>query len=217
MNHFVKLLALVALLLPLRAWGEESAWTRFAATGKLEPGRAPALWDLLSADPELYPGIFRHATTPRLEDFRGQRFNGVILLVQKWELGKILFTQYTGRNADLVTGKLYARPLTFRKRFHGADSSQGESGINFWPVRGTETMPMKISLAQGILDDGRESLLIDYDVPSNRRVTERPLLDEVRRIPGTQLYLGRMYYRVHGLSVPFLWFALERVAGSASR
>ncbi len=41
--------------------------------------------------------------------------------------------------------------------------------------------------------------------------------DEVRRIPGTQLYLGRMYYRVHGLGVPFLWFALERVAGSASR
>ncbi|MBI3894075.1 MAG: hypothetical protein HY303_21360, partial [Candidatus Wallbacteria bacterium] len=160
----VRLLVAVALLLPLRALAEDSPLASFAATGRLETAGAACLWDLLSADPALYAGIFEHATTPRLEDFRGQRFNGVILLVQKWEFGKILFTQYTGSNADLVTGKLYARPLAFRKRFHEKDNAQGESGINFWPVRGTEAMPMKAYLARGILDDERDSLLIDYDV-----------------------------------------------------
>ncbi|MBI3893405.1 MAG: hypothetical protein HY303_17950 [Candidatus Wallbacteria bacterium] len=125
MNRLVQLLVAVALLIPLRALAEDSLLDNFATTGRLETTEVACLWDLLSADPALYAGIFEHAETPRMEDFRGQKFNGVILLVQKWDFGKILFTQYTGHNADLVTGKLYARPLTFRKRFHETDNAQG--------------------------------------------------------------------------------------------
>lgn len=170
-----------------------------------------SLWDLAAAAPAEYERLFERGSAPSPGDFRGQRLNGLILHVSRGRFGKYIFTQYTGKNADLLTGRLYARPLTFQKRFWPADNAAGESGINFWPVRGAESMPMKIYVGPGLLD-GAPSLKVDYDVPRNKPVVERPLLDEVRAIPGTSLYLGRMYFRLGSHPVPFLWFALERAA-----
>jgi len=49
----------------------------------------------------------------------------------------------------------------------------------------------------------------DYDVVSNKKITQRPLIDEVRQIPDSNLYIGKMYYRLVGKHVLFLWFAIE--------
>ena len=174
----------------------------FAATGQIN-GRVFHLWDIASARPKNYPKIFQIATEPNLSDFRGHRYNGLILYVKEGALGKAIYTQYTGKNIDLLTGKLYAQALTFQKRFFLQDNKRGESGINFWPIRQVESMPMKIYNANG-------SMNIDYDVLANNPVTERPLLDEIRQIPGSDLYIGKMYFRITGKKIVFLWFALER-------
>lgn len=198
----------VALCPPLLAGGR-TARSGGAASTRVEPGSITSLWDLASASPADYEGLFEHCQAPRLEDFRGRRFNGLILHVSKGRFGKYIFTQYTGKNSDLLIGQLYTRPLTFQKRFLPQDNAAGESGINFWPVRGVESMPMKIYLGKGLLD-GAPALKVDYDVARNKPVVERPLVDEIRQVPGTSIYIGRMYFRLGDHAVPFLWFALER-------
>ena len=186
----------------------------FAETGYLDEHYIPHLWDLASADYNNYPKIFNQSEPPTLEEFRGSRMNGLIIYVNAWEVGKLVFVQYTGSNWDLVTNKLYSRMLTFQKRFYDKPNDDGESGLNFWPVRGVEAMPMKIYLSDmlGEKEGSRytTSLKIDYDVESNNSL-ERPLLDEVRRIPGSNLYIGKIFVRKLGKNNLFLWFDLEKV------
>jgi hypothetical protein len=185
----------------------------FAEHGSLPSGtKKVRLWDLASLDAALFPAVFKHSQAPNLREVRGHFFQGMILRVTKWRFGKILFTQYTGGNKDLLKGVLHSRSLTFRKRFFPEDNAVGESGINYWPMKGRESLPMKAAIGPSPRDEGRASLLIDYGVESNPAVTVTPLLDEVRQIPGSQLYLGKMYYRLFGRPIFFLWFALERVA-----
>ena len=90
------------------------------------------------------------------------------------------------------------------------DTDDTRSGINYWPRTGKTSMPMKIYLSPAIEDGSVDSLKIDYDIAANRSLTHRPLLDEIRQIPNSNLYIGKMYYRVtKGLPALFLWFALE--------
>jgi len=173
--------------------------------------RGMTLWDLASLTPEEYHDIFvNKCVTPTIKDFRGHKLNGLILDIANWGIGKRVYFLYTGKMLDALTGKLYSQQLTFQKRFYPADNERGESGINFWPVKGGESMPMKIYLSPAIEDSSIESLKIDYAVPSNNPITEQILVDEVRQIPGSHLYLGKMYYREFGRYLFFLWFALEK-------
>lgn len=181
----------------------------FGALTVAAPGMT--LWDLASRSPQEYHDIFLNkCVTPTLKDFRGHKLNGLILDIANWGLGKRVYFLYTGKMLDALTGKLYSQQLTFQKRFYPADNERGESGINFWPVRGHESMPMKIYLSPAIDNPALDSLKIDYAVPGNNPVTEQILVDEVRQIPGSPLYLGKMYYREFGRHLFFLWFALEK-------
>lgn len=169
------------------------------------------LWELAARNPEEYQDIFVHTcVNPAVDDFRGHKFNGLILAIADGAIGKTVYFLYTGAVLDMLTGKLYSQQLTFRKRFYPADNERDESGINFWPVKGVESMPMKIYLSPAVDDSSLESLKIDYAVPGNNPVTEQILVDEVRQIPGSDLYLGKMYYRELGRHLFFLWFALEK-------
>ena len=131
--------------------------------------------------------------------------------ITKFELGNIAYIVYTGKLRDILTGKAYSQKLTFQKRFYQSDNEKGESGINYWPVKEIESMPIKIYISSAIGDSSGASMKIDYNLKSNKWLVERPLLDEIRQIPGSDLYIGKMYYRVVGkLPVFFLWFALEK-------
>ncbi|MCK4348937.1 MAG: hypothetical protein KAW47_10005 [Thermoplasmatales archaeon] len=180
----------------------------FAETGDTG-GRVFHLWDLASAKPENFQKIFSKSIDPDVLNFRGNNFSGIVLFIKNLYLGKLIFTAYTGKISDALIGRTYSQALTFQKRFYPDDNSNGESGINYWPVRGKESMAMKIYLSPSIENDTINSLKIDYDVVSNKKITQRPLIDEVRQIPDSNLYIGKMYYRLAGKHVLFLWFAIE--------
>src|SRR3990167_4406426 len=192
---------------------------RFAKTGAVGD-YSFHLWDLASADIDNYEDIFSRAIDPRVEDFRGHKFNGLILYVVAGPAGKALFSLYAGYELDLLPGSLYSKPLTFQKRFYKNDED-GKSGINYWPVLGKESLPMRIYLSPAIVASPLKpinSLKIDYSIPSNKKLFEKPLVDEVRQIPNSNLYIGKMYYREckTGKHFFFLWFALERVEEGSS-
>jgi hypothetical protein len=182
-------------------------WVFILATSSLYSQQITYIWDLASLHESQYTAIFNNAVTPIVSDFRGHKFNGFILYVVNKETGAIVYKMYTGKPWD---GSLNAQALTFQKRFYSQDNAKGESGINFWPVKGEESMPMRIYLSPCISNPRVDSLKIDYNIASNDPVTQRTLIDEVRQIPNTNLYLGKMYYRILGKPCLFLWFALER-------
>ena len=166
------------------------------------------VWDLAALDYKHYKNIFANKTVaPMLSDFRGNKFNGFILYVTNKKIGEIVYKLYTGKPCDST---LKLQSLTFQKRFYLYDNEKGESGINFWPVKGVLSMPMKIYISPCITNSRIDSLKIDYDVKSNNPITERILIDEVRQITNTNLYLGKMYSRIFGKPVFFLWFVLEK-------
>jgi hypothetical protein len=170
-----------------------------------------SVWDLASLHPDKYDVLFHNNTVdPKVSDFRGQKFNGFILHVANKELGAIVYKLYTGNPLDFLSNGLTLQALTFQKRFYPQDNKKGESGINFWPVKGEESLPMRIYISPCLSDAQANSLKIDYDVESNDPITQRVLIDEVRQIPYTQLYLGKMYYRICGEPYFFLWFVLEK-------
>ena len=181
----------------------------FAETGEIED-RVFHLWDLASAKPKNFPQIFARSRDPSVQNFRGRNFSGIVLYVKDLYFGKLLFTTYTGKISDVLTGRMYSQALTFQKRFFQEDNNNGESGINYWPVLGEELMSMKIYLSPSIENESIGSLKIDYDVNSNKKLTQRPLIDEVRQIPNSNLYIGKMYYRLMGKPILFLWFAIEQ-------
>lgn len=54
-----------------------------------------------------------------------------------------------------------------------------------------------------------QSLKIDYSIPENNIIT-RPLIDEVRWIKGTNLVIGKNWYRVALIGPQLsLWFGLQ--------
>jgi hypothetical protein len=181
----------------------------FAETGEIGD-RVFHLWDLASAKPKNFPQIFARSRDPSVQNFRGRNFSGIVLYVKDLYFGKLLFTTYTGKISDVLTGRMYSQALTFQKRFFQEDNNNGESGINYWPVLGEELMSMKIYLSPSIENESISSLKIDYDVNSNKKWTQRPLIDEVRQIPNSNLYIGKMYYRLMGKPILFLWFAIEQ-------
>ncbi|OGQ34215.1 MAG: hypothetical protein A3F16_07685 [Deltaproteobacteria bacterium RIFCSPHIGHO2_12_FULL_43_9] len=198
------------------AFADELPLNNFAKTGEIG-NYSFHLWDLASADRDNYEAIFNRAEDPKVEDFRGHKFNGLILFVTGGIGGNVIFSQYTGYDLDTLSGALASKPLTFQKRFYKRDKDNGESGINYWPMLGQESMPMNIKLSPAIGSTSKNpinSLKIDYSVPSNDGIFEKPLIDEVRQIPNSTLYIGKMHYRIGskiGAHVLFLWFALERV------
>lgn len=170
-----------------------------------------SVWDLASLNPKEYESIFQTQTiAPYANDFRGQKFNGFILFVANREIGSIVYKLYTGEPMDVISGTLMLQTLTFQKRFYLNDNEKGESGINFWPMKGEESLPMRIYISPSFSNPALDSLKIDYDVKANDPLTQRILIDEVRQIPFTNLYLGKMYYRILGTPHFFLWFVLER-------
>jgi hypothetical protein len=195
-----------------KAWADPRLPLKdFVNSGK--PSGPVHLWDLASAPLGSYSRIFELSETPAPSELRGRHFNGLILLVEEERFGKFLFTQYTGGlrgNLALAAGMMYARALTFQKAFLDRDNEKGESGINYWPLLGKSSMPMRIYSSLALLGVAGQSLKIDYDLSTNLALIQKPLIDEIRRVPGSDLYLGKMYYRVAGHPVLFLWFALEK-------
>ena len=181
----------------------------FAETGETG-GKVFHLWDLASAKPKNFPQIFARSCDPSVQDFRDRNFSGIVLYVKDLYFGKLMFTAYTGKISDVLTGRMYSQSLTFQKRLFQEDNNNGESGINYWPVLGEESMSMKIYLSPSIENESINSLKIDYNVNSNKKLTQRPLVDEVRQIPNSNLYIGKMYYRLMGKPILFLWFAIEQ-------
>lgn len=169
-----------------------------------------SLWDLASLNPSSYRQLYTACVEPKLEDFRDHKFNGLILLVHYGFIGKIGISLYTGTFFNTVFGVFSSRSLSFQKRFLKADNDQKESGINFWPLRNTEAMPMKIYLSPSIVNKELKSLKVDYNVPANLSIIVKPIIDDIRQIPNSSFYLGCMYYRLFGLNIPFLWFALSQ-------
>jgi hypothetical protein len=180
----------------------------FAESGDTN-GRVFHLWDLASAKPENFDKIFDKSLDPDITKFRGVNYQGIVLSVNYLAAGNLVFTMYTGNLIDFLTGTMFSQALTFQKRFYPQDNDKGESGINYWPVHAEEAMHMKIYMSPSIQDATIQSLKIDYDVSSNNRITHRPLIDEVRQIPGSDLYIGKMYYRLADSPMLFLWFAIE--------
>ena len=170
-----------------------------------------SLWDLTSLNPSSYKQLFSACIDPKVEDFRDHRFNGVILLVHYGLIGKIGIALYTGTFSNTIFGVFSSRALCFQKRFLKTDNEKKESGINFWPLRNITSMPMKIYLNASLTVKDLKSLKVDYDVSANIPIVVKPIIDEIRQIPESSLYLGRMYYRLFGLNIPFLWFALSRL------
>lgn len=207
------MLILFMLLLPLLSPASQSnglPMDNFAKSG-ITNNKVFHLWDLASANPKHFAKIFEKSVDPVISDFRGKKFNGIILYVNNWSIGKLIFTSYTGKYTNFLTGKLNSRPLTFQKRFYLQDNAKGESGINYWPMLEKESMSMRIYSGPSIRNPKIHSLKIDYNVSDNKVIRERPLIDEIRKIPGSDLYIGKMYYRLRGKNIFFLWFALEKV------
>ena len=180
----------------------------FAETGDAQ-GYVFHLWDLASAKPKNLPLIFIRSVDPNITDFRGNQFQGIVLYINNLYFGKCLFTLYTGIPLDIFTGKTFSQALTFQKRFYEQDNENGESGINYWPVRSETYLPMKIYISPSLQDISINSLKIDYNVNSNEDITQKPLIDEVRQIPGSDLYIGKMYFRLGNFPLLVLWFAIE--------
>ena len=178
--------------------------------------RGPAsLMDLAWMRPEQYRRIFAQAATPNIEDFRGSVLRGLILHIRFGHLGAVGFNLYTGRWRELFSGRDYMLQRVFENRFYARDDERGESGVNFWPTRGgtgREIMPMRLEMSPGCGNPEEMTLKMDYRVPSNTPLITRPLLDEVKQIPGTNLYIGKLFFRTFLGKVFFLWFALERQA-----
>jgi hypothetical protein len=188
--------------------GNELPIDYFAQTGDTR-GYIFHLWDLASAKPKNLALLFSRSVDPNITDFRGNNFQGIVLYINNLYFGKCLFTLYTGNPLDMFTGKTFSQALTFQKRFHEQDNADGESGINYWPVRAETYLPMKIYMGPSLQDASINSLKIDYHVEANRGITQKPLIDEVRQIPGSNLYIGKMYYRIGSFPLLILWFAIE--------
>ena len=100
----------------LSTFARELPIDRFASTGDTK-GEVFHLWDLASANPSNYENIFMKSVVPRIEDFRGKKFNGLVLYVKNIKIGSMVFTAYTGKLRDEFNGKMHSRSLTFQKRF----------------------------------------------------------------------------------------------------
>lgn len=183
----------------------------YARTGYLPSGYALHLWDLASLSSDDYDSLWARGVCPQTSEMRGNKFSGITIQVKFGTLGKEVFKVFTDGAVDaLFSNSFSSAPLTFRKRFYQSDDSKGQSGINWWTMKKGESLPMKIYVSRAEQGVSGDSLKIDYDVTDNNALTERPLLDEIRRLPGTNTYLGKMYFRALGKPVFFLWFALEK-------
>ncbi|MCK4761550.1 MAG: hypothetical protein KAW12_05060 [Candidatus Aminicenantes bacterium] len=189
----------------------------FAQTGDTG-GRRFCLWDLAAAKAGNFKKIFKHSLVPREEDLRGHTFKGNNSHIKFWFFGKFIFSLYVGKLRDVLTGKLFSQPLTFQKRLLDEDMpvKRGKeegvvSGINYWCRRGRAYLPFKIYVSPAVQDKSLESLKIDYNVVINKWIFHRPLIDEIRRLPDSDLYLGRMYFRLGPFSIPFIWFGIEKI------
>ena len=202
-------LCILSFLLILPALGRASDLNpidHFAKTG-VRPTRALDLWDASAADPKLYKQVFLKSQAPALSELRGRAFKGVITYLHNGALGKLILDGVvTERFGDFLSGRHYLRPYLFEDRFFAQDDAQGRSGVNFLPSVGHENLPMKLELGPSFLDPAGESVKIDYDLPENSSFT-RPTIDELRRIPGSDLYIGQSFMRLkHLKSLPVLWF-----------
>ena len=191
----------------------------FAKTGQLKENYSYSLWDLASLNHDKYEKVFQLAKTPNIKDFRGSRFHGLILWVNYKFIGKMIFDSFMKFPFENA-GYGSIRRMSFEKRFYEVDNENGESGINYWPSNEKESLPMRMYISTSFGNNSVDSLKIDYDVASNKKNTERPLIDEVKQIPGTNIFIGKMYIRLN-MALPkiykndqktlFVWFALEKV------
>lgn len=133
-------------------------------------------------------------------DLVGRTFLGEVLKVNFSVIGSRALIANVGWFGDLVKFPIPRRNRFFEMRF----DSDSHSGINYWPARG-EILPFQM-----YEDSDRASLVVDYSVPANLPVLQRPYLDEIRRTPDGTL-IGKFYYRVAGIPVLFLWFSLVEI------
>lgn len=189
----------------------------FALTGNSH-GKIFHIWDLAAANPKNFEKIFKLSEEPDLQSFRDRTFNGMNFHINLWGLGKLVFALYVGRLRDVFTNRLFSQHLAFQKRLLKNDkivkrkNKEGEvSGINYWCRRDESFLPFKIYMSPGIKDSTMNSLKIDYNVLQNKRIIQRPLIDEMRKIPGSELYLGKMYFRLGPWPIFFLWFGMEEI------
>lgn len=189
----------------------------FAETGDTG-GRSFCLWDLAAAHAGNFKKIFRHSLVPNKEELFGHTFIGKNFHIKFWFFGKLIFSLYVGKLWDVLTGKLFSQPLTFQKRLLDKDMpvKRGKeegvvSGINYWCQRRRAYLPFKIYISPAVQDKSLESLKIDYNVVINKWIFHRPLMDEIRRLPDSDLYLGRMYFRLGPFNIPFIWFGIEKL------
>jgi len=187
----------------------------FARTGNRHD-KTFHIWDLAAANPKNLEKIFNLSEEPALKAFRDKIFNGMNFHINLWGLGKLVFALYVGRLRDVFTNRLFSQHLAFQKRLLKKDKivkrkgKEGEvSGINYWCRRDESYLPFKIYISPGIKNGTMNSLKIDYNVILNKRIIQRPLIDEMRKIPGSELYLGKMYFRLGPWSIFFLWFGME--------
>eukprot|EP01156_Anaeramoeba_ignava_P013037 Anaeramoba_ignava/a500573_13.p1 GENE.a500573_13~~a500573_13.p1 ORF type:complete len:145 (-),score=46.89 a500573_13:45-479(-) len=141
---------------------------------------------------------------------RGNRYDGIVNYVDFGTLGKDVFELLTGQTPDIFTDELFSQGLNFQKRFYPQNDAHNRSGTNYWPMKHSEDYPMKIYISPAVQNSSYYSLKIDYDVYGNNAIEVAPLLDEIRQIPNTNLFVGKMYFRVLDEPIFILWFSLEK-------
>lgn len=167
------------------------------------------LWDLAATAPEEFEQMFRRGERPEIQAFRGKTYRGLMLSVHYGPAGKAILQDLTQR-LDVLWKGPFVFPLVFENRFYATEQADGRLGRNYLPIRGAESNPFKFYLAPSEKDPGGpEVAKYDYNLEENGAIGRRAF-DEMRRIPGTSLYLGEMNLRAPGgKRVPLLWFGLQ--------
>lgn len=165
-------------------------------------------WDFASLDPKLYKDLFARGETPEPSVLANQTFEGMILHVPWYAGGSRLLPFLAGNYLRALGGAFVGQEHVFENRFGEVRPDGTVRGVNFLPSKGEENLPMALSSAESKLHPGGRALTIDYNLPENAAY-ERPAMDEMRRIPGTDWFFGRMSYRVFGMHVPLLWFVMR--------
>lgn len=165
-------------------------------------------WDFASLDPKRYKDLFARGETPDPSVLANQTVEGMILHVPWYAGGSRLLPFLAGNYLRALGGGFVGQEHAFENRFGEVRPDGTVRGVNFLPSKGEENLPMILSSAESKLHPGGRALTIDYNLPDNAAY-ERPTMDEMRRIPGTDWFFGRMSYRVFGMHVPLLWFVVR--------
>ncbi|KAJ6253760.1 hypothetical protein M0813_13177 [Anaeramoeba flamelloides] len=187
----------------------ESVLECYAKTGYLPSGYDLKLWDLASCEESLLQKLFDMGECPTRDDVRGLHFDGIVNYVKFDTLGRAVFELFI-HDFDVLSDKLVTPALSFQKRFYTQTDSEGRDGTNFWSYAHEQMYRMKTYVSPAVQNKSYNSLKIDYTVPGNNVLTTQPLIDEIRRIKGSDIFVGKMYFRVAGEPVFILWFSLEQ-------